>query len=87
MKQLDLYQKTVLFLRDLVSAHVYSEGNKRFAYFSTLRFLEENGYRLNLSEDEGEGFTKFINDNPTFNFKYFAKWLKSKCEKIKNINF
>ena len=81
MEQLDLWLKAVGFLRDLISVHSYSEGNKRFAYLSTSSFLEENGYFLNLSEDEVERFTKFVNNNPTCNFKPIAKWLKSKCEK------
>jgi len=84
MKQLDFWLKTVRFLRDLVSAHTCSEGNKRFAYLSTYSFLIENGYQLNLSEDEVERFVKFVNDYPTCNFKPIANWLKSKCVKIKS---
>lgn len=83
MRQLDLWLKAVDFLRDLVSAHTCSDGNKRLAYLSTESFLEENGYQLNLSADEVERFTKFVNDNPTGNLKPIANWLKSKCEKIK----
>lgn len=83
MNQLDLWLKAVRFIRNLVSAHTCSDGNKRFAYLSTYSFLEENGYQLNLSKGEVERFVKFVNDNPTCNFKPIANWLKSKCEKIK----
>lgn len=83
MRQLDLWLKAVDFLRDLISAHTCSDGNKRLAYLSTESFLEENGFQLILSEDEVERFTIFVNNNPTGNLKPIAKWLKSKCEKIK----
>ena len=88
MGDLDFWLKTVLFLRDLVCFHCYSEGNHRFAYESTISFLEENGYLVGISEEAGEGekLTRLVGDelaegNPIRNFKPIAKWLKSKCEK------
>ena len=85
---LDFWLKTVRFLRDLVSSHACTEGNHRFAYISTQIFLRKNDYLLVLTDDEAEKFTKLVGDklnegNPIRNFKPNAKWLKSKCEKIK----
>ncbi|MBA7526072.1 hypothetical protein ES705_18232 [subsurface metagenome] len=84
MTPLDLFQKAVLFLRDLVSSHACSEGNHRFAYLSAESFLEENGYLLKLRKRKAVKFTKKVGKNPTFSFKSLksrAKWLKSKCKK------
>lgn len=88
MEQLDFWLKTVRFLRDLVSAHSFTEGNHRLAYYSTRIFLRKNGYLLELTEDEEEKFTRLVGDklaegNTIRNFKSIAKWLKSKCKKEK----
>ncbi|MFS8159371.1 MAG: type II toxin-antitoxin system death-on-curing family toxin [Candidatus Roizmanbacteria bacterium] len=39
-------------LQSLVKNHPFIDGNKRTAFFSTLRFLEKNGYELKFQDDE-----------------------------------
>lgn len=90
MKPLDFWMRALLFLQGVVSYHPCSEGNHRFAFYLITSFLEENGYILNLSKYVERRFTRLVGDklvggNPIRNLKFVAKWLKSRCEKIKKL--
>lgn len=68
-------------LQSLVKNHPFEDGNKRTAYFSTLRFLEKNGYTLEAKE---EAILKFMVkvDVKNTNIEKIAFWLKKCSRKI-----
>lgn len=81
--KLDLWEKAGRFLREMITYSPFSDGNKRIAFIITYHFLNKNNYFLDASEDEKVNFTIFVAKNTGYDYKYLAKWLKSKCEKIK----
>jgi len=48
----DLLAQAATLLWGLVRNHPFQDGNKRTALVSTVAFLDINGYRLDMSDDE-----------------------------------
>lgn len=69
-------------LHSLVKNHPFEDGNKRTAYFSTMRFLYKNGYLL---KGEEEKVIEFMVDVDTKNtsVEEIARWLKQHSRKAK----
>lgn len=65
----------------LAKNHPFEDGNKRTAYFSTMRFLNKNGYLLEVNHRE---IIKFVVDIDVVNknIEEIASWLKNNSKKI-----
>lgn len=81
----DLYptvmKKAAALLHSLVNTHAFYDSNKRTGFFSTLRFLDLNGYHCIASNQEVVSFTLSI-DNEHENLENITSRLKKHCEKI-----
>jgi len=47
-----IHEQAAAYLFHLIKNHPFVDGNKRVAYATMRIFLEVNGYRLDLSQDE-----------------------------------
>lgn len=53
-KNNDLIKKASILLYDLVTSHVFLDGNKRTAFVSAATLLEINGKMLNINDEEAQ---------------------------------
>ena len=81
----DLYPKIMgkaaALLHSLVNNHAFNDANKRTGFFSTLRFLDLNGYQCIASNKEVVLFSLTI-DNERENLEDISSWLTKHCKKI-----
>ena len=70
-----IWTKAAALMQSLVKNHPFNDGNKRTAFFSTLRFLHKNHYQLTAP---GPEIIKFmINvDVKKLSTDHIATWLK-----------
>ena len=68
-------------LHSLVKNHSFEDGNKRTAYFSTMRFLRKNGHLLKVGEKD---IIKFVVNIDVGNtpLEEIASWLKNNSKEI-----
>ncbi|OGE18820.1 hypothetical protein A3E45_04500 [Candidatus Daviesbacteria bacterium RIFCSPHIGHO2_12_FULL_43_11] len=68
-------------LHSLVKNHSFEDGNKRTAYFSTMRFLRKNGHLLKVGEKD---IIKFVVNIDVGNtpLEEIASWLKKNSKEI-----
>lgn len=68
-------------LYSLVKNHPFEDGNKRTAYFSTMRFLRKNGYLLKVG---GKDIIKFVVNIDVGNtlLEEIAVWLKKNSKGV-----
>ncbi len=80
----DLYPtillKAAAIIQSLIRSHPFDDGNKRTGYFSTLRFLNLNGYDLATSKREIIGFTVKI-DVKRLQIEDVSSWLRKHSQK------
>lgn len=62
-------------LQSLVKNHPFADGNKRTAFFTTLRLLEKNGYTFQASKKTIIDFMVSVDINKLA-FEEIALWLK-----------
>jgi death-on-curing protein len=53
----DLFEKTATLFESLLMNHPFVDGNKRTAITATALFLQLNGFKLEVTNDELEQFT------------------------------
>lgn len=69
----DTYTMAAAMLQSLVKNHPFVDGNKRTAFFATLRFLEKNGLSLVIEQDDiGDFMVKVDTENLSVNT--IARW-------------
>lgn len=68
-------------LHSLVKNHPFEDGNKRTAYFSTMRFLYKNRYNLSAKDSEAVKFMVEVDVKNT-TLEQIASWLKNHSKKI-----
>lgn len=68
-------------LQSMVKNHPFEDGNKRTAYFTTMRFLKINGYSLEPKEKEAIGFMISVDTNNLPHEQIYS-WLKQNSKKI-----
>lgn len=82
----DLYPtvwlKAAALIHSLVKNHAFNDGNKRTGFFSTLRFLNLNGYDLDVEDKEIINFTLDIGVKK-LNLEDISLWLKTHCRRRK----
>ena len=76
-KNTDLIRKTAILLHDLVTSHVFLDGNKRTAFVSAATLLEINGKIFNISDDDAQDLVYGI-ANGKYNISEVGKII-SKC--------
>lgn len=68
-------------LQSLVKNHPFEDGNKRTAYFSTMRFLQKNSYDLIAGHDQIITFMVKV-DVKNLNLETITRWLKKNSKKV-----
>lgn len=77
-----LWLQAAAMLHSLIKSHPFTDGNKRTGFFSTLRFLGLNGYKLKARQEEVVEFSVAVdNENPSL--EEIAAWLKKHSKKMK----
>lgn len=77
-----LFKMAAALLQSLIKNHPFLDGNKRTAFFCTLRFLEINGFALKLTNEEIVVFCINI-DTKNLKIEEIAKWLKQRKVQIR----
>lgn len=77
-----LFEKAAVLMHSLLKNHQFVDGNKRTAYFSTVIFLELNGYRLQNAHKKAVAFAKKV-ENSSLSLEQIAAWLKKNSSKIR----
>lgn len=75
-----IWQMAAAMLQSLVKNHPFEDGNKRTAYFSTMRFLRINGYRLHAETKEVIPFMRSV-DVENLTLEQIAAWFKKNTKK------
>lgn len=78
----DLWLKSAALTQSLIKNHPFEDGNKRTAYFSTLRFLFLNNYLLKARKAEIVKFTLNVYIK-ILSIKEISVWLKNYSYKIR----
>lgn len=47
-------------MQKITKKHIFTDGNKRTAFLTTLLFLKKNGYETRFTTDEGEALVMQI---------------------------
>lgn len=69
-----LYRKAAVFLKSMVNARIFADGNHRTAYVVTDVFLDENGAEIRTSNQQE--IIRFIKDIKTYSIKEIEVWLR-----------
>lgn len=77
-----LFAKAAALLQSLCLNHPFTDGNKRTAWASTLRFLWINGIHLQANRKEAVVFMLKV-DNQKPDILEISSWLKSHSKKVK----
>ena len=57
--------------------HAFVDGNKRIAFFATDVFLRLNGWKLNITADEGESFIVGMLERNDCSFEAILPWIRN----------
>ncbi|MEK9179121.1 MAG: type II toxin-antitoxin system death-on-curing family toxin [Patescibacteria group bacterium] len=79
----NIWFQSAALLHSLVKNHAFTDGNKRTAYFTTMRFLFINGYNLKPPKPEIIRFTLLVDNKKTIELTEISKWLRKHSVKIK----
>lgn len=77
-----LFDKAASLMHSLILNHPFIDGNKRTGMVSTFVFLELNGYRAKIEQDEVITTAMEI-ESKKFNIEKIADWLKTNSKDIK----
>ncbi len=69
-------------LQSLCQNHCFVDGNKRVAFACTAIFLRMNGYRLNVTADDGESFLIEQVIKKKTGIEDIASWLEAGMQKV-----
>jgi death-on-curing family protein len=70
----DIYTKAAFLLKQIITTHVFKDGNHRTAFVITEYFLNENGEAMRVT-DYQEART-FLKDIRKHDLERIARWLK-----------
>ncbi|MBI4999190.1 type II toxin-antitoxin system death-on-curing family toxin [Candidatus Gottesmanbacteria bacterium] len=76
-----IWLKAAALIHSLIKNHPFEDGNKRTAYFSTMRFLRNNGYEVVASSKEVVNFAVRI-DIKNLKLTEIARWFKSHSKNL-----
>ncbi len=77
-----LWQMAAALLQSMVKNHPFEDGNKRTAYFSTMRFLRINRYSLEAKPEEAIEFMVKVGMED-LTLEQISSWLKKNSRKTK----
>jgi len=72
----ELFDKAGALLHSLVMNHAFLDGNKRTAYAVMVRFLNTNGYEMQVDQDEVVRFCISV-DNDGVQVDGIVQWLQT----------
>lgn len=75
-----IWLKAAALMHSLVKNHPFNDGNKRSAFFSTMRFLAVNGYELHAKTKDIVEFGVSV-DVKNLSLEVIAEWFKKHCFK------
>ncbi len=76
-----IWLQVAAVIQSLIRNHPFNDGNKRTGYFSTLRFLNLNGYDLKVSDKDIIDFTLSIDvERPPI--EEIAEWFQKYAKKM-----
>lgn len=78
-----VWSMVAAMLQSLVKNHPFEDGNKRTAFFSTMRFLRKNGYSLEAKTKDVIQFMLLV-DVGNLGLEQISSWLKKNSKKIRN---
>lgn len=78
----DLVQMSAALFESLISNHAFVDGNKRAAYFISDVFLRLNGWKLDVSADDGYLFIVGSLEKGACDFEHLLPWLKEHLVRI-----
>lgn len=55
-----IWLKATCIMQKIIKKHIFTDGNKRTAFLTTLLFLKKNGYETKFTTDEGEALVMQI---------------------------
>jgi len=71
-----LEEMAAALFESLLFNHAFADGNKRIAFFSTDVFLRLNGWKLQVSAEEGESFIVDILKDSDNSFSKMLSWIR-----------
>ena len=78
----DLAEMSAALFESLISNHAFVDGNKRAAYFISDVFLRLNGWKIDVSSDDGYLFIVGSLKKGRCDFEHLLPWLKQHLVKI-----
>ncbi len=76
-----VFLKAAVLYEAIVNYHVFIDGNKRTGFATMARFLDMNGYKLDMTDLEIETYTVTI-ATTKMDLADIADWIKSHGKKI-----
>lgn len=76
----DIFEKSAVYARNIISDHPFIDGNKRTGIATAAMFLRRNGYKLTAKKGEVEDFAVHIATNKP-EISEIAAWLKARSKK------
>lgn len=78
----DIWLQAAALIQSLIKNHPFEDGNKRTGFFSTLRFLNINGYDIKADKKEIVNFALDI-DVKKLSVNRISSWLKNHSKKLR----
>lgn len=78
----NIWFQAAALIQSLVKNHPFEDGNKRTGFFSTLRFLNINGWDIKAHEEKIYEFVLQI-DIKNLSLKRISYWLRKHAKKIR----
>lgn len=75
------FDKAAAMFHSIINNHPFLDGNKRTSLFSSILFLEYNGWTVEFRRKDAVKFTRRAH-NQDFNVEQISKWLKDHAVKI-----
>lgn len=76
-----IWFKAGSLIHSIIKNHPFSDGNKRTGFFSTLRFLNLNGYDIAAERKEIVEFALSV-DTKNLTLSQISRWLKKHSKKL-----
>lgn len=78
----NIWLQAAALIQSLIKNRPFEDGNKRCGFFSTLRFLNINGYDIEATKNQIVSFVLSI-DIKNLSLNEISLWLKKHSKKIK----
>ncbi len=76
-----VYSKAAVLLDSIANHHVFNDGNKRTAVAAAAYFLQINGYRLVITDQQYESYIlRVVSKKPAI--RSIARWLRRHSQQI-----